>query len=99
MAEELYSIVGVSNGFEVWRRLVCGLILSRSETRHDELYSKIHNPRAAFKFSEIFVVSEEWDTNQRLHKEMGGPSLREKEFRNFIMKIAQGQLRTQLILL
>ena len=73
------------------------LIFSRSEKRQDELYSKIHAPRVATSLADVPGAFEEWDTNQRLYREIGGVPLREDELRNLAFKMVPGVIREQLI--
>ena len=70
-AREIFCNVGDSQGFEAWRR-ISGLIYSMTERRQDELYRVIHNPRSAASPQDVHGVLEEWDTNQRLFRELGG---------------------------
>ena len=44
-AKAIHANCPESNGFEVWRRVV-DTIHARAERWKDELYTKIHNPRA-----------------------------------------------------
>ena len=40
---------------------------------------------------------EEWDTNQRLHAQVGGVPLRDDELRNLVMKVVLSVSREQLV--
>ncbi len=95
-AREICCNVEDSHGLEVWRR-IHRLIFSKTERRHDELYTAIHNPKAARHPGEVHGVLEEWSTNQRLFREIGGVALREDELRNMIIKIVPPTIRDQLI--
>ena len=95
-AREIFCNVGDSQGFEAWRR-INGLIYSMTERRQDELYRVIHNPRSAASPQDVHGVLEEWDTNQRLFRELGGIPLRDDELRNIVLKIVPGIIRDNLI--
>ena len=92
----IHANCGESNGFEVWRR-INDAIFSRAERRQDELYTKIHNPRAATSIHDVAAALEEWDTNQRLFGQGGGVALRDDELRNLVMKVVPAILRDQLV--
>ena len=85
-----------SNGFEVWRKINL-LIFSRNEHRRGEFYGKINAPRAATGLADVPKAFEEWDTNQRLHSEVGGMPLRDDERWNLVMKVVPHVIREQLI--
>ncbi len=95
-AREIFCNCQDSRGLEAWRR-INRLIFSRTEQRHDELYKLIHNPRSASNPAEVQAVLEEWTTNQRLFKEIGGVPLREDELRNLVPKVVPAIIRDQLI--
>ena len=95
-AREIFCNCQDSQGLEAWRR-INRLIFSRTEQRHDELYKLIHNPRSASNPAEVQAVLEEWTTNQRLFKEIGGVPLREDELRNLVLKVVPAIIRDQLI--
>ena len=69
-AREIFCNVNDSQGFEAWRR-IHRHIFSTTERRQDELYHIIHNPKVAHSPQEVHGVLEDWDTNQRLYKELG----------------------------
>ena len=70
-AREIFSNTDSSQGLEVWRKIHL-LIYSKTERRQDELYVKIHNPNAAAHAGEVSKALEEWDTNQRFFRVVGG---------------------------
>ena len=92
----IHANCGESNGFEVWRRMNQA-IFARAERRQDELYTKIHNPRAAANAQDVAAALEEWDTNQRLFGMGGGVKLRDDELRNLVMKLVPANIRDQLV--
>ena len=51
-AKEIFNNTAESNGFEVWRKINL-LIFPRNELRRDELYGRIHAPRAATGLADI----------------------------------------------
>ena len=65
--------------------------------RQDELYVKIHNPRAATRAHDVAAALEEWDTNQSSYCHCDGVPLREDELRNFVMKLVPAKIWGQLI--
>ena len=71
-AREIFCNTGQSQGFEVWRK-IHALIYAKTERRRDELYVKIHNPKAAAHAGEVSRSLEEWDTNQRIFRVNGIP--------------------------
>ena len=78
-AREIFCNVPDSQGFEAWRRINRHHIYSTTERRQDELYLAIHNPKSAHGPQDVSGVLEDWDTNQRLYRELGGVPLREDE--------------------
>ena len=95
-AREIFCNVQDSQGFEAWRR-IHRHIYSTTERRQDELYHAIHNPKRASTPQEVSGVLEEWDTNQRVFKELGGVPLREDELNNLVLKIVPDKIREDLI--
>ena len=57
-AREIFCITGQSQGFEVWRT-IHALIYAKTERRRDELYAKIHHPKAAAHAGEVPRAFEE----------------------------------------
>ena len=92
----IHANCGESNGFEVWRRIHQS-IFSRAERRQDELYTKIHNPRAAANAQDVAAALEEWDTDQRRYCMGKGVPLRDDELRNLVMKLVPANIRDQLV--
>ena len=95
-AREIFCNVPDSEGFEAWRRVYCH-IFSRTERRRDELYRQIHDPKGTTKPHEVAGILEEWDTNQRLYKDLGGVPLRFDELRSIVLKIIPELLRDNLV--
>ena len=85
-AAEIFCNTGQSQGLEVWRQ-IHALIYAKTERLRDELYTKIHHPKAAAHAGEVSGAFEEWDTNQRIHRGLHGMALREDELRNLLLKI------------
>ena len=95
-AMEILCNTQQSNGFEVWRTINL-LIFSRNERRRDKFYCQIHAPRTATGLADVPKAFEEWDTNQRLHSEVGGMPLRDDTRWNLVMKVVPHVIREQLI--
>ena len=95
-AREIFCNVPDSQGLEVWKR-IHRHVYSTTERRQDELYHAIHNPKVAHSPQEVSAVLEDWDTNQRLFKELGGIPLREDELEHLVLKIVPANIRDDLI--
>ena len=70
-AREIFSNTGRSNGLEV-RRKIHALIFVKNEQRQEEFPEKIHRPRAVANAGAGAGALEAWDTDQRMHREVGG---------------------------
>ena len=95
-AREIFCNVPDSEGFEAWRRIHCH-IYCRTERRRDELYRQIHDPKSANNAQDVAGMLEEWDTNQRLHRNLGGIDLRFDELKNIVLKIIPKIIRDNLV--
>ena len=96
-AREIFSNVDDSNGLEVWRRMHKH-IFSKNESRRAGFYRLIHNPRAAKGPADVPSALEEWDTNQRLYRQVGGTPLRIDELKETILELVPWTIRKELIL-
>ena len=72
-------------------------IYAKTEKRRDVYYHKIHNPKSASNPSEVAKVLEEWDTNLRVFRSLGGISLRDDELRAMLLKIVPENIKMKLI--
>ena len=95
-AREIYGNVEQGNGLEVWRR-INKHIFSKNEQRRAELYQHVHNPRAAAKPSDVASALEEWDTSQRLYREVGGKDLNGDDLKEIVMRLLPWSVKKDLI--
>ena len=95
-AKEIFGNVDDSNGIEVYRRLHTH-IFARNEHRRGELYMAIHNPRSVAKAADIPGALEEWETTQRLHREVGGAPLQDETLKELALKILPWEIKRELI--
>ena len=95
-AREIFCNVGAGQGLEVWRRIHV-TIYSKTEKRREIYYDKIHHPKSAANPSEVAKALEEWDTNQRIFRSLGGTALRDDELRAMLLKIVPENIRMKVI--
>lgn len=95
-ARKIFSNTCNFNGLEVWRK-IHALIFATNERRQDEPYDKIHKPKVAANAGEVAGALEDWDTNQKLHRGVGGVPLREEELRNLLLKMLPSDMKIHVL--
>ena len=85
-AFEIFSNVPISNGLDVWRRLM-NKVNDKSPARKDELLHLINNPGKTSKCEDMDKLLESWDTNLRIYRELGGEELSEDQKKHILKKM------------